>query len=132
MTAAHLFLSADGDLFDTRQPEWKAQPLRRRFCYRHAMIETLADLKATLRAGRSSDLAGYPLFFVTWDDQILSFSAVLGNWPDVVASYLHRNRRDGWGIVGCGVNYEGGDLRCAHTGKRIPSAYAEAEIEEET
>jgi len=58
MTAlpAHLFTVDTGELYDTRDPNWSSSPLRPNYRRHHRTISSVADLKATLRAGPSTDL----------------------------------------------------------------------------
>ena len=91
---------------------------------------TLLDVKRALRAGPYAWPGGYPLFFVMADGEALSFDAARAQWREIVGAMLcDHNPRDQWRVLGCDVNYEDSDLYCAHTGKRIPSAYAEPEEE---
>jgi hypothetical protein len=124
----HLFVSSsDGALYDTRKDNWSLNPpLRANYNRGHNRIETVADLKATLRAGRYTDLGGYPLFFITNDGAALSFDAVTENLRTVMDSVAN-DIRDGWKVVAVDINYEDTELTCDHTGKKIPSAYGEDE-----
>lgn len=123
----HLFASDDGALYDTRLPDWSGRPPLRRVWTGHAReIETTAQVKAALRAGEYTDFGGYPLYFVTSDCCALSFDAVRDNLASVLDS-VQTGSDDGWRVVGVDINYEDGELCCAHTGERIPSAYAEEE-----
>jgi hypothetical protein len=123
----HLFASDDGALYDTRRPGWSGRPPLRHVWSGHARdIETTAQVKAALRAGEYTDFGGYPLYFVASDGCALSFDAVRDNLASVLDS-VRTGSRDGWRVVSVDINYEDGDLRCEHTGVRIPSAYAEEE-----
>ena len=123
---SHLFLSSDGTLFDTRVPDWWAFPLRRKYSYTHREINTVAELKATLRAGAYAWPGGYPMYFFTSDGAALSFEAVQAEFYQCAYSIRH-GINDGWRVVGCEINYENADLVCDHTGKRIEAAYTEIE-----
>ena len=85
---------------------------------------TTKQLKAQLRAGPFAWPGGYPLYFVADDGEALSFDAVRDNFRSVLSSMRSRTN-DGWRVVGCEINYEDAGLYCAHTGKRIESAYTE-------
>ena len=87
-------------------------------------VMPLAKIKAHLRDGKYAD-GGYPKYFVAVDGGELSFAAVRENWREVVSAHLRRDDTGGWLIHGVDINYEDPDLRCAHTGERIESAYAE-------
>jgi hypothetical protein len=121
---AHLFQSIDGCLYDTRDPAWSEKPpLRDPYCRSFKRIDTASALKATLRAGKTTDLGGYPLYFVAGDGEALSFEAVRAELKQCLRAKAYCDRS--WEIIGCEVNYEDNDLTCAHTGKKIPSAYGD-------
>lgn len=123
----HLFVSSDGALYDTRNPDWSRLPaLRNNFRASRRTITTTSDLRATLRAGAYTDVGGYPLYFVTADGGALSYETVRENIRLCMLSIID-DWRDEWRVIGIEVNYEDGDLRDEHTGKRIPSAYADDE-----
>lgn len=128
---SHLFASdTDGGLYDTRAPDWSRRPPVRRLYNRSGgQTPTLAAVKAALRAGEHAWPGGYPLYFVTRDGAALSFAAVRAEWRQVVWDFL-ADASTGWRIEAVAINYEDADLRCDHTGARIPSAYADAEPEE--
>ena len=121
----HLFASDDGALYDTRLPDWSGRPPLRRVWTGHAReIETTAQVKAALRAGAYTDFGCYPLYFITSDGCALTFDAVRDNLASVLDS-VRTGSDDGWRVVAVAINYEDCELRCEHTGERIPSAYAE-------
>lgn len=121
----HLFVSSvDGTLFDTRLPDWSAHPLRADYCRTHREIRSTLQLRATIRAGKYAWPGGYQMFFITYDGEALSFESVRDNYSRCAYSMRH-GINDGWRIVGCDINYEDGNLFCAHSGERIHSAYAE-------
>jgi hypothetical protein len=122
---AHLFIgsSTDGDLYDTRSPDWTREPLRRNFERHHLNLTSLADLKACLRAGPYAWPGGYPLYFLCDDGDAVSFKAVRSHWTSIVREYMAGNRF----ITGCLINWEDPDLHCDLDGQRIESAYAEPE-----
>ncbi len=118
----HLFVADDGNLYDTRDPDWSSHPLRTRYVGAGQEIGNLTDFKAALRYGQFTQLGGYPMYFVVSDGEPLSFEAARENFREIADSITNRHT-DGWRVVGLDVNYEDEDLVCAHTGKRIPSAY---------
>ena len=120
----HFFVSANGDLFDRRQPGWANNPLRRGYATSHTEIDTTMQLRATLRAGRYVWPGGYPLHFITSDGESLSFETVRKNYRRVSDS-ISSGSNDGWRVVGCMINWGDTDLRCAHSNARIESAYGE-------
>jgi len=85
-------------------------------------IKNTKDLKDAIRAGKYAWPGGYPCYFITsWGDP-LSFEAVRENFYLVLDAVKHQYA-DGWCVVGVEVNWEDQDLICAHTGKKIESAY---------
>ena len=132
------FMSSDcdGALYDTRLPDWShLPPLRTPFhrhhrvitntAKHHSTIETVADLKATLRAGRFTSLGSYPLFFITADNGVLSFQSVRENLA-LVLHAIHHGGDDQWRVVRTEENYEDSALYCDHSNAPIPSAYGDA------
>ena len=83
----------------------------------------LMQIKLRLRAGKYAWPGGYPLYFITGDGAVLSFEAVRAEWRSIVDVHLHHDKRSGWYILDCDVNWEDTDLRCAHTNALIESAY---------
>ena len=128
MLPEHMHICCDGALADTRDPDWTRHMLRENYQRTHGAIESMADLKATLRAGPYAWPGGYPLFFVTRDGADLSFDTVRAELANVAFDLFH-GCDTGWHVVACCVNWEDPDLYDDHSGKRIPSAYAEPEPE---
>ena len=123
----HFFIVSDGALFDTRKENvFNHPPLREKYRYHFSQIDTLAQVKACLRAGKFAWPGGYPLYFITQDGCALSFEAVESEFYQVCFDHLN-DCSTGWRIVGCDINYEDNSLICEHTNKRIPSAYCEEE-----
>lgn len=87
-------------------------------------INSISDFRRVFRSGPYAWPGGYPLYFVTDDGAVLSFSAVRKNRRAILSSIAYA-LRDGWRIVGTEINWEDADLICDHTGERIPSAYGE-------
>jgi hypothetical protein len=123
--AEYFFVSdCDGALHDTRVDDWSSKPIRANYKRHHRTIETVADLKATLRAGSFAWPGGYPLFFITSDGAALSFYTARTQFRHIADS-IATGSNDGWRIVACEINYEDSDLQCDHTGNRIASAYGD-------
>jgi hypothetical protein len=120
----HMFVSDNGALYDTRDADWSANPLRSNYSRHHREIRTVADLKATLRAGEWAWPGGYPLYFVTSDGGALSFDTVKAELFNVIWE-IQTETDGGWRVVGCDINYEDGDLVCDHSGDPIESAYGD-------
>ena len=123
----HLFASSDGDLYDTRVPNWHMlPPLRKSYCYTHAKIESVAQFKATLRAGGHTFPGCYPLFLITADGESLSFNGARKRLRDIIEAIRQDDTRSGFRVAACAVNYEDAELLCCETGQPIESAYGEA------
>ena len=90
---------------------------------------TLQEIKTALRNGPYAWPGGYPTYFINSDGAALSHEAVIEMWHDTVWAHMYNHRGSGFHIAGIEINWEDGDLTCEHTGKRIPSAYAEGEEE---
>ncbi len=92
---------------------------------RHNMFpKTVADIKATLRAGPYAWPGGYPLFAITDDGTALCFACLRAEFRSVADSVAN-DLRDGWKVTGIDINYDEPDLCCAHCSKAIESAYDE-------
>jgi len=125
----HFFIADSGELFDTRIADWSRNPLRANYRKHHRSIESVADFKACLRAGRSTDLGGYPLYFVTNDGGAISFESAQKDFGTLAYEIQHSM---GGRIIACDINYEDSDLVCSISDERIPSAYGEDESTEES
>lgn len=86
-------------------------------------VEILRQVKQAIREPYAWP-GGYPLYIVMADGEALSCEAARTEWRQIVYATLH-GLRDGWRAVGACINWEDGAMYCAHTGERIPSAYAE-------
>lgn len=86
---------------------------------------TVTELMNALRRGHYTSVGGYPLYFLASDGEALSFASVRENIFEI-----GRATRDddgsGWAIAAVGVNWEDTDMRCAHSGELIESAYGDA------
>lgn len=125
----HLFVSnSDGALYDTRVERWShLAPLRPVFNRSYARITCAAELKATLRNGPFAWPGCYPLYFIMQDGEAMSFESVQSELRRVLEGM--RDKDSEWTPCAVEINYEDSDLTCAHSGKRIESAYAEDETE---
>lgn len=95
------------------------QLVRKDVAKHYREIDSINKLKACLRAGEYTFPGSYRLFFITEDNSILSFSAVLDNLQEIYYSMMH-NMRDGWSIVGLGcVNECDEDIYCDHTSELL-------------
>lgn len=115
----------DGALYDTRAANWSQKPLRPNYARHHGRIESAADFKACLRASGFAWPGGYPLYFLTSDGAALSFAAARENAREIIAALNTGDKRSGWHVCACEINWEDSSLVCDHSGKPIPSAYGE-------
>lgn len=83
---------------------------------------TVSQLREALENGEYAWPGCYPCYFIVDDGKALSFDAVKKELRQVVSA-IHDGRSDGWRVVAVDVNWEDSSLYCAHTGKRIASAY---------
>jgi len=119
-----MICDATGGLFDTRAKDWsKGEPIRTHYCQHFPRISTVAELKATLRAGEFMNLGGYPLYFISEGNEPLSFKSVRDNLRLVFSDIA--DCQGCWRVVATDVNYEDTDLHCAHSGEPIPAAYGD-------
>ena len=84
---------------------------------------SLADVKKAIREPYAWP-GGYPLYFVMADGEALSIDAARENFREICSVHIQAPARD-WTVAAVAVNWEDANLYCAHTNKRIPSAYAE-------
>lgn len=102
-----------------------AEPIRPGVVQHNARIETLAQLKAALRAGPYTWPGGYPVYFIASNGDPLSYESVLCQFGSIVETFLAKHKSSDWRISWMTVNYEDDDLRCAHSGELIECAYGE-------
>jgi hypothetical protein len=85
--------------------------------------------EAALACGPFTAVGGYPIFFLMADGETLSHAAALENAELIrsatrdTASALCRDDAQ-WEVVAIDINWEDGDMRCAHTYEPIPCAYS--------
>ena len=120
----HLFTSSDdGALYDTRVKDWhKLPPLRRVFSRHYVAIRTMAEFKATLRAGAYAWPGGYQLYLICSDGGPLCFDC---GWKQArnILSAIDRKDGSGWRVLACDINFEDSELYCEHCNELIPAAY---------
>ena len=118
----HFTILDNGDLCDMRKDG--SPILRRRYRYHPRKIDTIAELKATLRAGPFAWPGLYPLYFVMADGSVMSFEGVRENLREVMEAINDQVLAD-WQVVACVVNYERTDLICSYSGDPIECAYGD-------
>ena len=117
----HFMVGCEFDLIDTRKG---FQSIRPNYRKTHSEITSIADLKATLRAGQYAFPGGYPLYFVCADGGCLSFESVRENLREVIEAIKGKHDPQ-WQVIACEINYENTGLVCDHSGKPIENAYQE-------
>lgn len=118
------FWDFEGDLY-SEKTGYKV-PFRTNYKRHHKEIQTVADCKATIRAGEYAWPGGYPLFLLTSDGCPLCFDCAREEFSQIAYAIKYK-LNDGWRIVGCDINYEEKDMLCGHCGERIESAYGDDE-----
>ena len=79
--------------------------IRGGYAVHNRRIETVAEFKATLRAGRYAWPGGYTLVFITSDGQALSYRSAEENCRLIMEAIRDRDN-SGWRVVGCVVDDE--------------------------
>lgn len=111
----------DGNLYrvpEGDQREWLL--VRENYAYHHRSIETVADLKASLRAGPYAWPGGHALYFVTADGAVLSYDAVRSEFRQIAEAFKNNDVRSGWRVAGLASTAEDDETPvCDHTGRSI-------------
>ena len=111
-------IDSEGNL-RKRTPANLSRVVRENYSKHHSTIKSVADLKATLRAGEYAWPGAYQLAFVTSDGGVLSFDSVREEFHQVVWS-IRNGASDGWRVDSCIiVDDEGDPLYCDHSGEPI-------------
>jgi hypothetical protein len=94
-------------------------------------INSISDFRRAVRNGPYAWPGGYPLYFVMGDGEAISFKAAKAERRALLEALAESDirPRDQWLPVAVEINYEDGELYCAHANERIESAYAEPEDE---
>lgn len=107
----------DGALY--RVGEWR-EPIRPNYSGHRRTIETVADFKATLRAGPYAWPGGYAVYFITADGAALSFAAARAEFASIARAIRDDDTRSGWRIVGATTTANDDEPpTCGHTGETI-------------
>lgn len=95
----HLFVSStDGGLYDTRKTDWSKQPpLRANYNAGHRHIESVGDMKASLRNGPYAWPGGYAILYVCSDGGLLCSDCARKNFRSVAWS-IKNKCSDGWEV----------------------------------
>lgn len=107
----------DGALY--RVGNWR-DPIRRNYSRHRRTIETVADFKATLRAGPFAWPGGYALYFVTADGAALSFNAAFAEFSIIARAIRNDDTRSGWRVAATACAADDDEpTTCDHTGETI-------------
>jgi hypothetical protein len=89
-------------------------------------IKNISDFRRAVRVGPYAWPGGYPLFWLMSDGCACRFDVAKTERRNMLEA-LAEQSGNGWRPVALEINYEDGELYCAHTNERIESAYAEPE-----
>lgn len=103
---------------------FKSGVKREHYSYHFRNIDSVAKLKATIRAGKYSFPGGYPLFLLADDGAPICFDCAREDFRELCHAMRHKEN-NGFRIVACEINYEDLDCQCAHCGNRIECAIEE-------
>jgi hypothetical protein len=125
-TMNELFEVFDGDLY--RKGEY-AIPLRKDYCKHFREIESTKELLATIRAGNSTDVGGYPITLIAADGQCCKPSALAKDRQSLERELRNIREKSRDRIIGSSVFYEGPPEECFVSGEMIESAYGDPDSE---
>lgn len=76
----------DGHLFDTRDPNWSRNPLRKHYHYCHPLIDTPSKLAAFIRRGSCTSIGGYEIYLIdNKNGEAISYRSVKKYFADFVS-----------------------------------------------
>jgi hypothetical protein len=90
------------------------------------LIKTISDFRKAVRLGPYAWPGGYPLYWLMADGEACAFDVAKTERRLMLEAIAHPEYLDHqWLPIALEINYEDSELVCAHTGKKIESAYAE-------
>lgn len=92
------------------------------------LIRSISDFRRAVRNGPYAWPGGYPLYWLMDDGMSCAFDVAKTERRNMLEALCNK-ARNGWCPIALEVNWEDGNMYCAHTGKRIESAYAEPDSE---
>lgn len=110
------------DEFDGSLTVCRSGVVRPNFRRIHPQIDSVADFKATLRAGPRTDLGAYPLILWFSDGGACCWSCARKEFRFIAEAIRDHDKTGGWRIVACEVFYEGSQI-CQQCNEKIESAY---------
>ena len=113
MLAKHLFVGCGGELYDTRN--W--EPIRKNYARHHGCIQSVSDLKASLRAGDYAWPGGYQIMYQAEDGCAICPACARENFRSICDS-IKSDVHDGWKVECLYTLAECDESQiCAHCGK---------------
>ena len=91
-------------------------------------INSISDFRSAVRCGPWA-WGGYPCYWIMADGEACAFRVAKNERRQMLAALVDPSPHDVWRPIALVINWEDGDIYCAHTGERIPSVYAEPEGE---
>ena len=96
---------------------------------------TVREFIRSLREGPFTSVGSYPVFWLTADGETLSHEACMANCLQIARAIKTGpgcgSDVEQWRVVAYDANWEDPAMFCDDTGKRIESAYAEDDAEED-
>lgn len=86
-------------------------------------INTVEEFDAVLANGAWAWPGGYPIYFLCYDGEALSFEAAEENAELVRSAIKDKDRHSGWFVVAHEINWEDTEMYCSHTNELIECAY---------
>jgi hypothetical protein len=83
----------------------------------------IEDLDRALKEGPYTSIGSYPIYFMCWDGETLSYNSVKENYELVCEAIENKDKHSGWYVIGYGINWENEELIDADTGEKIECAY---------
>lgn len=117
-----LFNVFEGDLY--KKDEYK-EPLRKDYCKHFRKIDSTSKLLATIRAGDSTDLGGYPVVLITNEGDVCKPSSLAKDKSALYGELWNFRSNNRNRIIACDVFYEGSPVECFVSGEMIESAYGD-------
>lgn len=87
-------------------------------------ISTISDFRRAVRNGPYAWPGGYPLYWLMSDGETCAFDVAKSERRAMLEALRDRDS-SGWRPVALEINWEDSELYCAHTGRKIESAYGD-------
>lgn len=87
-------------------------------------IKTVSDFDKALENGPYAWPGGYPLYFLMSDGEALDFEAAESE-AELIRNAIRENDNSEWRVIACCINWDDEELYCAHSCRKIASAYGE-------